>query len=345
VSDISWPYGDRTLFDRPVDVLCLGNAIVDRLAQASTEQVRAADVEPGGMTLVDAKRAAEIGRAFVGWREMAGGSAANTAAGVASLGGAPAFAGAVGDDALGALFASDLEKAGVACMVATVASGGPTGVCHVLVSDTGGRSMATSLGAAGELALSTVERAGIGNAQVVYFEGYLLDPPLGALAVDRALELAKATSTLVALSLSDPFVVDRHRRRIRELAFGGAVDLLFGNEEEAIKLTEAGSRAEAVSVLAKAGVVAIVTLGAEGAMAITPHGEVRVQADPVERVEDTTGAGDLFAAGCMFGLTHGYDVQASLRLAAFAAGEVISHLGARPEVSLREAAAKRSLMG
>ena len=345
VFDPSWPYGDRTRGDRDIDVLCLGHALVDRLARATTEDVRAADVEPGGMTLVDADRAGEIGRAFRGWRQVAGGCAANTAAGVASLGGVPAFAGAVGDDEPGAWYSSDLERAGVACTVATVTSGGPTGLCHVLVSDGGERSMATSLGAAGEIAIDTVERAGVDRAQVVYFEGYLLDPPLATAAVVRTLELARESSTLVSLSLSDPLLVDRHRNRLRELVFGGEIDVLFGNEEEALSLTGADSRAQAVAKLRRAGTVAVVTLGAEGAIAITPDGEVRVPADYVERVEDTTGAGDSFAAGCLYGLTHGYGVEAALRFGAFAAGEVIGHLGARPANSLRIAAAERALTG
>ena len=339
----SWPYGDRALEGRPVDVLCLGHALVDRLAYASLDEVSAARVEPGGMTLVNAERAEEIGRSFAGWREVAGGCAANTAAGVASLGGSPAFAGAVGDDDPGAWYASDLERAGVSCTLATVASGGPTGLCHVLVSDGGERSMATSLGAAGEIALATVERAGVDRAQIVYFEGYLFDPPLATAAVERTLELTRESSTLVSLSLSDPLLVDRHRDRIHDLVFGGEIDLLFGNEEEALKLTGAASRAEAAARLRRPGTVAVVTLGAEGVIAITPDGEVVVKADHVERVEDTTGAGDLFAAGCLFGLTHGYGVEAALRLGAFAAAEVISHLGARPAIDLREAAAERSL--
>jgi sugar/nucleoside kinase (ribokinase family) len=339
----SWPYLDCSLDDRDIDVICLGHALVDRLVHASIEEVRAAHVEPGGMTLVSSDRASEIGAAFQGWREVAGGCAANTAAGIASLGGVPSFAGAVGDDAPGAWYASDLERAGVACTVATVESGGQTGLCHVLVSSGGERSMATSLGAAGEIAIDTVEHAGVGSAQIVYLEGYLLDAPLATAAVDRALELATASGTLVSLSLSDPLLVDRHRDHLANLVFDGEIDLLFGNEEEALRLTGAASRSEVTDKLRLPRAVAVVTLGAEGAMAITPDGEVlRVAADRVDHVVDTTGAGDLFAAGCLFGLTHGYSVTDALRLGAFAAGEVISHLGARPEISLRRAAADHS---
>jgi len=225
--------------------------------------------------------------------------------------------------------------------VGTVTSGGPTGVCHVLISDDGERSMATSLGAAGELALSSIEQVGLDRTMVVYFEGYLFDPPLASATVKRALELAKDTSTLVSLSLSDPLLVDRHAALLRDLVFGGTVDLLFGNEEEALMLTGATTRAEAAARLRRAGSVAVVTLGEAGAMGITPDDEVVIEADHVELVEDTTGAGDLFAAGCLYGLTHGLGPEAALRVGSFAAAEVISHLGARPAVNLREAAGER----
>jgi sugar/nucleoside kinase (ribokinase family) len=341
VLDARWPYAAHDLSQRPIDALCVGHALVDRLAYAHLDDVRAARIDAGGMTLVDAARAGEIERAFPEWRQVAGGCSANTAAGIASLGGSPAFAGAVGDDDPGAWYATDLEQAGVHCSVATVTSGGPTGVCHVLISDGGERSMATSLGAAGELAIETIEHVGVDRAKVVYFEGYLLDPPLASAAVARALELARAASTLVSLSLSDPLVVDRHAERIRQLVFGGTVDLLFGNEEETMMLTGAASRDEAAGRLHREGFAAVVTLGAAGAMVITPDDEVVIEADHVVCVEDTTGAGDLFAAGCMYGLTHGLGPEASLRLGSFAAAEVISHLGARPAVSLREAAGDR----
>lgn len=343
--DSRWPYGTHDLSHRPIDALCVGHALVDKLAYATLDHVRAARIDAGGMTLVDAARADEIEDAFPDWRQVAGGCSANTAAGVASLGGSPAFAGAVGDDKAGAWYSSDLEQAGVHCSVTTVTSGGPTGVCHVLISDGGERSMATSLGAAGELSLETIEHVGVDQAKVVYFEGYLLDPPLASAAVALAVELAKDASTLVSLSLSDPLVVERHADRIRELVFGGTVDLLFGNEEEAMMLTSASTRAEAASRLRRPGLAAIITLGASGAMAITPDDAVEIEADHVEQVEDTTGAGDLFAAGCLFGLTHGLGPEASLRIGAFAAAEVISHLGARPAISLKDAAGSRLTAG
>jgi len=340
VLDPRWPFAAGDFSDRPIDVVCVGHALVDRLAYAGLDEVGAAGLEAGAMTLVDAVRAGEIERAFSHWREVAGGSAANTAAGVASLGGSPAFAGAVGDDAAGAWYLSDLARAGVECAVDTVGNGS-TGVCHVLISGGGERTMATSLGAAGELALSTIEGVGLQRAKVVYVEGYLLDAAPASAAVTRALELAKEAGTLVSLTLSDPFVVDRHGERLRELVFGGTVDLLFGNEEEAMALMGAASRSEAAARLRRSGAATVVTLGAAGAMAITPDAEIVIEADGVELVEDTTGAGDLFAAGCLYGLTHELGPEAALRLGSFAAAEVISHVGARPAVSLRDAAGDR----
>lgn len=335
--DPRWPFGTRSLSGRAIDVVCVGHALVDHLALASPSALSAARIEEGGMTLVDADRSNEIEQAFPSWSRAAGGSAANTAAGIASLGGSAAFAGAVGDDELGAWYSSDLEQAGVFCEVATLTNGDPTGVCHVLISDGGGRSMATSLGAAGELPTATIERVGVERAKVLYFEGYLLDPPLASAALERGVELAKDASTVVALSLSDSLVVERHADRIRDLVVGGTVDLLFGNEEEAMMLTGAASRSEAVARLRRAGTATVMTLGSFGAIAVLSDSEVFIASEDVPVVRDTTGAGDLFAAGCLWGLTHGFGPEVSLRVGSFAAAEVISHLGARPAVRLLEA--------
>jgi sugar/nucleoside kinase (ribokinase family) len=322
---------------RPVDVLCLGNAIVDRLAHASPDDVAAAGMERGVMTLVDGDRAQEIDGALPHWAHAAGGCAANTAVGIASLGGRPAYAGAVGQDEAGSWYAGDLAALGVRCTVDTVDGDDPTGLCHVLITPGGDRSMATHLGAASKLHPDTVERAGVGEAGVIYIEGYLLDAPSAAGALDRAMALAKRHGTFVAITMSDPFVVSRHRDRIVGLIKDGAVDLLFGNEEEALGLSEADSLSGALDWLEAAGQTAVVTLGSQGALVTSPEGRDEIAAYPVERVEDTTGAGDLFAAGCLFGVTRGLGWNRSLRLGAFAAAEVISHVGARPAVALRDA--------
>jgi len=290
------------------------------------------------MTLVDAAHAAEIERSLSGWAQAAGGSAANTAAGIASLGGRPAFAGAVGDDEAGSWYFEDLTAQGVRCTVDTVPSGVPTGLCHVLITPGGHRSMATHLGAAELLHPATVERAGVGEAAVVYIEGYLLDAKEAKHALDRAIGLAAHHRTAVALSLSDAFVVSRHRERIVQLIADEAIDLLFGNEDEALSLSGSDTLEGALEWLVRAGQRAVITLGTRGALVSSGAHREEIAAYPVDRVEDTTGAGDLFAAGCLFGITRGVGWNRSLRLGAFAAAEVISHVGARPAVALRDAA-------
>lgn len=322
---------------RPIDVLCVGNALVDRLAEGDESVVASAGLELGAMTLVDAERAALIEAARPDWREVAGGSAANTAAGIASLGRRPAFVGTVGDDEAGRRYVADLEAIGVQAFV-HIADHLPTGLCHVLVSPGGERSMATSLGAAGALDEAAVLGAGIESASIVYLEGYLLDAPAAGPALERVVELARQAGTLVALSLSDPFVVERHRAKINELLSSGLVDIVFGNEDEARGLTGAPTTEEAAGRLDKKDRLALVTRGAAGSMALAGDARLDQPAHRVGAVRDTTGAGDLFAAGVLGGLTSGHDVATSLRLGSLAAAEVISHFGARPEASLAELA-------
>lgn len=320
-----------------MDVLCVGNALVDRLAWApDADAVRRAGMEPGVMTLIDGERAAAIEASMEGWHEVAGGCAANTASGIASLGGRGAFVGSIGDEASSRWYADDLAAQGVQCTLSIAPSGQATGTCHVLVTADGQRSMATHLGAASELEPETVQAAGIGAARVAYLEGYLLDVPAGARTVESTLDLARAAGTLVSLSLSDPFVVCRHRQVIADLLSSGSVDLVFGNETEMLELTGAASRPDGLTELASLVPVAVMTLGAEGAAVAVGHETANVPAYPAERV-DTTGAGDLFAAGCLYGLTHGLPPEQALQMGAFAASEVIGHLGARPAVSLRDA--------
>jgi sugar/nucleoside kinase (ribokinase family) len=319
---------------RTTDVVCLGHALIDRLAEATPEVVSRAGLELGAMTLVDSGKALEIERALDAWEEVAGGSAANTAAGVASLGGSPAFAGSIGADEPGRRYVANLEASGVRCVVLPVASGQPTGVCHVFVGHDGGRSMATNLGAAGELGAPAVEEVGIGDSLVVYVEGYLLDAPAAAEALAKAVELARGSGTLFSLSLSDPFVVDRHRDRVLELIGDGALDILFGNEDEARSLTGAGSLEESLVALTRPGLLVIVTRGASGSVAASTEGVIECPAHQVPAVVDTTGAGDLFAAGVLYGITRREGLARSLHLGSLAAGEIIGHLGARPRVSL-----------
>ncbi len=318
-------------------VICLGHALVDRLAEASDEVVVSAGIEIGAMTLVDADGAAVIEKSHDPWQEVAGGSAANTAAGIASLGGSAAFAGSVGADEAGRRYVSDLEEAGVR-VVAPAASGEPTGVCHVFVTPGGDRSMATYLGAAALLSPHVVDAAGVEQASVAYLEGYLLDAPMATDAVSRVVELAKQAGTLLSLSLSDPFVVERHHDAIRDLLRSGTVDILFGNAEEVLALTGSAELPIALERLALTApeVLGFVTRGAAGSVVFRGDLRAEVGAAPVPTVLDTTGAGDLYAAGVLFGLTDGRDPAASAWIGSLAAGEVIGHFGARPKVRLSE---------
>lgn len=331
-----WPFS-LTPGERDTDVICLGHALVDRLAYVEDGGVERMGLEPGIMVLVDDARAFEIERAVPNWEQVAGGSAANTAAGVASLGGRAAFVGAVGQDELGRWYSTDLEAAGVRCVVGPELSGRPTGVCHVLVTNGGSRSMATHLGAASWVPSSAAEAAGLPESTILYIEGYLLDAE-AAPAVDRAISIAREAGTLTALSLSDPFVVARHHDRISEMVEGGLVDVLFGNEDEALRLTGTADLPAAADRLRRQGMAAVITRGAKGSVAVLPVGTVEVPAHEVDPVVDTTGAGDLFAAGCLYAIAGGNSPEHSLFVGSYAAGEIISHMGARPEVNLRDTA-------
>lgn len=322
--------------ERPVDVVCLGHALVDRLAEVDEDVVERAGLVHGAMTLVDGDEAAVIERAHGGWAEDAGGSAANTAVGLASLGGSAVFVGSIGDDEAGQRYVTGLEAHGVRCVARIARGGSPTGVCHVLVTPEGDRTMATSLAAAGELSAAAVDEAGIASSLLIYLEGYLLDAPAAAEALERAVEVAKSAGTLVSLSLSDPFVVERHRGRILELIASGTIDLLFGNAEEALSLTGAAVLEDSFGLLERPGMVTVITRGARGSMALGPTGAERHAADEVEAVVDTTGAGDQFAAGVLYALARGKSLHTALGIGSRAASEVISHLGARPLVSLAE---------
>jgi sugar/nucleoside kinase (ribokinase family) len=328
---------------QPAEVVCIGHAIVDRLAHVDEDTIEAAGVEPGAMTLVDGARIAAIAELVTDWHQAAGGSAANTAAGVASLGGRPAFVGSVGRDSLGAGYERDLEAMGVRCTLSRGAVDVATGQCLVLVTADSRRTMATSLGAGVAIDVGTVERAGVGAASVLYLEGYLLDSPGTYAARERAVELAKSAGVLVALSLSDPFLVERYGEVLNRLV-DRDVDLLFANEEEALVLTGAQDLDETLAALARPGLVAAVTLGAKGAVLVSGSERYRVEAYPVARVDDTTGAGDLFAAGVLYGIVRGAALETAGRLGALAAAEVISHLGAQPLVPLASLAAAAGLV-
>ncbi len=324
--------------------MCIGHAIVDRLAHVEAATVEASGVEPESMTLVDGEQIARIVKLVGGWVQVAGGSAANTAVGLASLGSSVTFVGSVGSDALGARYEGDLGAVGVRCVLGRGKAGLPTGQCLVLVTADSLRTMATNLGAGVVIDLEAVERAGVATAAAVYIEGYLLDSPGTLAAMERLIELAKAAGGLVALSLSDPFLVERHAEALNELV-AGKVDVLFANEEEARRFTGAGDLCGALAALEQTGLLAAVTLGPKGAVLLNGKERASVEAWSVGPVDDTTGAGDLFAAGVLHGIVRGAPLEVAGRLGALAAAEVVSHLGAQPEVSLHALAAEAGLGG
>jgi sugar/nucleoside kinase (ribokinase family) len=328
---------------QPTDVLCIGHAIVDSLAHVDERTIDAAGVEPGAMTLVDGEQIAMVAGLVGDWLQVAGGSAANTAAGLASLGGSPAFVGSVGRDPLGEGYCLDLAALGVRCVLGQDSEGRRTGQCLVLVTADSRRTMATNLGAGVAIDVEAVERAAAGPLAALYLEGYLLDSPGTYAARERAVELAKRAGALVALSLSDPFLVERYGAVLNEI-LEADVDLLFANEEEAQRLTGADDLSGALKALTRPGLMAAVTLGAKGAVLLRGEEQAWIEACPVEHVDDTTGAGDLFAAGVLHGIVRGTSLDVAGRLGALAAGEVISHLGAQPRVSLGSLALEAGLV-
>jgi sugar/nucleoside kinase (ribokinase family) len=336
--------------DGVFDVVAVGSALVDVLAHAADDQLARLDLAKGAMALVDLDRAASIYRQMGSSTEVSGGSAANTAAGVAALGGRVGFIGKVADDALGKVFVHDITAAGVT-VGATLRSHEPddsgadaaTGRCLVLVTDDGERTMATHLGVASTLGLQDIDDALVANTSVVYLEGYLWDLDPTKAALRHAVELAHESDALVALSLSDSFCVERHQREFLELVRDD-IDVLFANEDETRLLFGTQSLEDSLSALAETGLLAVMTRGAAGSAVVTAQGPILIPADAADAVVDTTGAGDLYAAGFLYGLTHGLDPEQSARLGGMCSAEIISHLGARPQADLRAQAAASGLL-
>lgn len=325
------------------DIVGIGNAIVDIIARCDDRFLSDQGMEKGFMQLITAGQVEEIYEAMGPATEQSGGSVANSCAGVASFGGSCAFIGRVADDQFGNVFAHDIRSIGVAYDTAPANSGLPTARCLVLVSDDGERTMNTFLGASTELDRQDVDLETISQAQVSYLEGYLFDRQEAKAAFHTAARLARENGRKVALSLSDAFCVDRHRDDFLELVRGG-VDILFANENEITALYELNSFEEAASAVRAEAEIAVLTRSEDGSVIISGNETIEVAADPVEKVVDATGAGDLYAAGFLFGLTAGHSLETCGKLGALAAGEVISHLGARPESSLKELARVRGLL-
>jgi sugar/nucleoside kinase (ribokinase family) len=325
-----------------LDVVALGHPLVDVLTHETDDVIARTGVERGAMTMVDAVRSDEIYAQLGPARETSGGSAANTAAGVAAFGGRAAFIGRIGDDPFGKVFAHDLRSVGVEFDVSPATDGSPTGRCLVIVSADAERTMFTYLGAGAEIDPRDVDADRIAGAAVTYLEGYLWDEAAAKDAIRRAASLAREAGRKVAFTLSDPFCVERHRDEFRTL-IESDVDVLFANEHEITMLYEVDDFDEAARRVSDCCEIAALTRGARGSVVVNGAERHEIAADPVATLVDTTGAGDLYAAGFLFGLTHGYDLATCGQLGSLGAAEVISHLGPRPEASLSELA--RPLLG
>jgi sugar/nucleoside kinase (ribokinase family) len=325
------------------DVLGIGNAIVDVLARAEEDFLLAQGMHKGTMALIDEARAEAIYDAMGPAVEMSGGSAANTVVGVAGLGARAAFVGKVKDDQLGRAFSHDIRAAGVTFATAPASDGPSTGRCYVLVTPDGERTMNTYLGAAQDLHPADIDAEIVAASAVTYLEGYLWDPKNAKEAFLKAARIAHKAKRKVALSLSDAFCVDRWRDEFLYLMRSRTVDLIFANETELHSLYQTADFNAAVAGLRADIEIAVVTRSEKGCLVVGPDGAEAVPAFPVERVVDTTGAGDLFAAGFLSGLARGADDRSCGRLGALAAAEVIQHLGARPETSLKDLARENGL--
>ena len=323
-----------------LDVLAIGNAIVDVIADADDAFLAREGLTKGAMRLVDAEEAERLYSHMGPGREVSGGSAGNTAAGVAALGGRAGFIGQVAPDQLGDFYIHDLRAAGVEFTTPPADFGVPTARSMVLVTPDGHRTMNTFLGAAQHLPASALDEAQIADAAMLYLEGYLWDPETPRYAMIRAIEVARGAGRKVAFTLSDTFCIDRHRDGFNALIDGGRIDILFANEAEIQALAGVPHFESAVGAVKDKVATLVVTRSERGAVALAADERAEVAAEPAD-VVDTTGAGDLFAAGFLVGQARGQGLDASLRLGAIAAAEVISHYGARPEADLRALVAER----
>ncbi len=325
------------------DVAGLGNAIMDVIAAVDDEFLLRHGIAKGAMTLIDEFRAQELHKALGDSVQEAGGSAANTMAGLASLGAHAVFLGKVRDDALGARFGESLKSLGVHFTTAPAADGSPTASSMIAVTPDGQRSMNTYLGACREMTPADVDETEIAAAKILYIEGYLWDAPDAKEASRKAIRAAKRAGGQVALSLSDSFCVGRFRDEFLHL-MQHDLDVIFANEDEALSLFETEDFAVVAEKMRGWGKLAAITRSSKGCVVIKGDEHHAVPAFPVTKVVDTTGAGDLFAAGFLYGLTRGKALVECGKLGGLAAAEIISHYGARPEASLKDLAAKAGLV-
>ena len=325
------------------DVVGIGNAIVDVIAHADDAFLAREGLVKGTMTLVDAPRAEALYQLMGPAVEISGGSVGNTMAGLASLGGTGAFIGKVRDDFLGEVYRHDITTVGIRFDTPAATSGPGTARCLVLVTPDGQRTMGTFLGASADFGPADIDPDVVVAGQVTYIEGYLFDPPQAQEALRRAAAIAHAAGRKVALSLSDPFCVGRHREAFRDLV-DGHIDVLFANEVEICSLYETADFATAAAAVRGRVAIAALTRSAEGSVILADGAEHAIAAAPVARIVDTTGAGDLYAAGFLYGLTRNRPLPTCGGIGSLCAAEIISHIGARPETSLSRLVAEAGLV-
>ena len=325
------------------DVAGIGNAIVDIISSCDDAALDQLNLLKGNMQLIDAVQADALYEKMGSAIESSGGSAANTIAGLASFGGKGAFIGKVAEDQFGTIFNHDIKSIGVEYRTPAANDGLPTARCLILVTPDGERTMNTFLGASTELDEKEIDPEMISDSKILYLEGYLFDKDEAKQAFYKGAEIAKNANRKVALSLSDAFCVNRHKEAFRKLVKDG-VDILFANEEEICALYDTDNFDEAASQVRAECEIAALTRGAKGSVIIAGEETINIDVVPVQEVVDTTGAGDLYAAGFLFGFANDRPLETCGKLASIAAGEIISHYGARPEKNLSELAKQAGLV-
>lgn len=329
--------------DTKYDVLAIGNAIVDIIAKCDDAFLVEQDIAKGGMTLIDMARAEQLYSDMGPAIETSGGSAGNTAAGIASFGGKVAYIGKVADDHLGKVFTHDIKAIGVDYTTPPLNHGEMTARSMILVTPDGERSMNTYLGACGKLSANDIDADLVAQSKITYFEGYLWDPQEAKDAIREAARIAHENDRLVAMTLSDAFCVDRYRDEFLELMRSGTVDICFANDSEFKSLYQTSDLNSGIDAIRQDCNLSIITMGADGSMVVTREKTGTVDAQPIDELVDTTGAGDLYAAGFLFGLTDGRELGECAVLGSIAASEVIQHIGPRPQTSLKDLATQLGL--
>ncbi|MEM7214635.1 MAG: adenosine kinase [Pseudomonadota bacterium] len=329
--------------DTSFDVLAIGNAIVDIIARCEDDFLVSENIAKGAMNLIDMGRAEALYAAMGPAIETSGGSAGNTAAGIASLGGKVAYIGKVADDHLGKIFNHDIKAIGVHYDTPPLEAGEKTARSMIFVTPDGERSMNTYLGACGQLSSKDIDKNLVRKSSVIYFEGYLWDPAEAKDAIRHAAHLAHDAGRKVAMTLSDAFCVDRYRDEFLELMRSGTVDIVFANDAELKSLYQTSDFDAGISAIREDCELAAVTMGEKGSVVVTRERTGEFDAHPIDELVDTTGAGDLYAAGFLYGLTNNRELGDCARLGSMAASEVIQHIGPRPQISLKDMAAQAGL--